>query len=90
MQQEPGTAAFYATNSKFLTRRLWGVGNTPPYFHHGQFTTMREAVLAHCGEAADSRLKFERLPAYDRDSIIEFLKTLRVLPRYSLPKEHLR
>jgi CxxC motif-containing protein (DUF1111 family) len=47
MQQEPGTAAFYATNSKFLTRRLWGVGNTPPYFHHGQFTTMREAILAH-------------------------------------------
>ena len=84
MQQEPGSAAFYATNSKFLTRRLWGVGNTPPYFHHGQFTTMREAILAHCGEADDSRLRFERLPAYERDSIIEFLKTLQVLPRYSV------
>lgn len=84
MQQEPGTPGFYTANSKFLTRRLWGVGNTPPYYHHGQFTTMREAVLAHCGEANDSRLRFERLSPYQRDSLIEFLKTLQVLPRYSV------
>jgi hypothetical protein len=82
MQQEPGTPGFYAPNSRFLTRRLWGIGNSPPYYHHGQFTTMREAVLAHCGEATDSRLRFEGLSPYERDGVIEFLKTLQVLPGY--------
>ena len=51
MQAKPGTEAFFAGNTKFLTRKLWGAANEPPYFHHGQFTTMREAILAHAGEA---------------------------------------
>ncbi len=67
-------------NSLFLTKRLWGCANEPPYFHHGLFTTLREAVLAHAGEALESRLRFEKLPAAERDSVIEFLKTLQVLP----------
>jgi hypothetical protein len=48
--------------------------------HHGKFTTMREAVLAHSGEALASRQAFEALSPYDRDCLIEFLKTLQVLP----------
>jgi cytochrome c peroxidase len=67
-------------NRKFLTKRLWGAANEPPYFHHGLFTTLREAVLAHSGEALDSRKKFEALSEDGRDSVIEFLKTLQVLP----------
>jgi CxxC motif-containing protein (DUF1111 family) len=86
MQQQPGTPEFFATNRKFLTRRLWGVANVPPYFHHGQFTTMREAVLAHSGESLESRLRFEHLTDYQRNSLIEFLKTLQVLPSYSVPR----
>ena len=84
MQQRPGTPEFFAANRKFLTRKLWGIANVPPYFHHGQFTTMREAVLAHSGEALDSRLRFELLSDYQRDSLIEFLKTLQVAPVYAL------
>ena len=75
-----GTEAFFAGNGKFLTRRLWGVGNSGPYMHHGSFTTMREAILAHSGEAIGSRSAFENLSNYDRDSIVEFLKSLQVLP----------
>lgn len=86
MQQTPGRPEFFAGNRKFLTRKLWDVGNVPPYFHHGQFTTMREAVLAHCGEALESRLAFEHLSEYQRDSVIEFLKTLRVIPEYKPAK----
>lgn len=86
MQRQPGTPEFYAGNRKFLTRRLWGIANVPLYFHHGQFTTMREAVLAHCGEALASRLAFERLGEYQRDSLIEFLKTLQVLPGYTIAR----
>ncbi len=80
MQHPPGSAAFCAGNSTFLTRKLWGVANEPPYFHHGQFTTLREAVLAHCGEALAARQEFAALPAHDQDALIEFLKTLQVLP----------
>ena len=42
---------------------------------------MREAVLAHAGEAEDSRRRFESLSTYDRDAIIEFLKSLQILPQ---------
>jgi cytochrome c peroxidase len=80
MQQPPGSNGFFAGNRKFVTRKLWGVANEPPYFHHGKFTTMREAILAHAGEALSSREAFEALSDYDRDSIIEFLKSLQVLP----------
>jgi hypothetical protein len=93
MNQPAGTAAFFAGNRKFLTRKLWGVANEPPYFHHGKFTTLREAVLAHSGEALASRTAFEALPAYDRDSVIEFLKSLQVLPpgvKHRVVDEHYR
>src|ERR1700730_13323492 len=78
--QPAGSPKFFAGNTKFITRKLWGVGNSGPYMHHGKFTTMREAILAHSGEALSSRQSFEALPAHDRDCTIEFLKTLQVLP----------
>jgi CxxC motif-containing protein (DUF1111 family) len=82
MQKNPltETAAFFAGNGRFITRKLWGVANEPPFFHHGQFTTLREAVLAHAGEARESRRQFETLPSEDQDRVIEFLKSLQVLP----------
>ena len=75
-----GSVEFFAGNGRFLTRRLWGAANEPPFFHHGKFSTMREAILAHYGEADASRLAFEALSDYERDAIVEFLKTLQVLP----------
>jgi len=80
-QNQPlGSAAFFAGNAKCLTRKLWGTANSGPFMHHGKFTTMREAVLAHSGEALASRQAFEALSPYEKDSLIEFLKTLQVLP----------
>jgi cytochrome c peroxidase len=67
-------------NCRFLTKRLWGAANEPPFFHHGLFTTLRRSVLAHDGEALESRLAFQALPKLDQDSLVEFLKTLQVLP----------
>jgi cytochrome c peroxidase len=80
MNQPAGTPQFFAGNRKFLTRKLWGSANEPPFFHHGQYTTIRQAVLAHAGEALAARTAFDALSAYDQDCIIEFLKTLQVLP----------
>ena len=67
-------------NCGFLTKRLWGAANEPPFFHHGLFTTLRRSVLAHAGEALGSRKAFEALAKLDQDSLIEFLKTLQLLP----------
>ena len=78
--QPPGSAAFFAGNRYFLTKRLWNVGSTPNHYHHGKFTTIRESILAHAGEAQSSKDNFANLSSYDQGSIIEFLKTLQVLP----------
>lgn len=80
MNQTPWTPKFREGNRRFLTKRLWGCANEPPYFHHGRFTTLREAVLAHSGEALRERQAFQALPSPDQDAVIEFLKTLQVLP----------
>jgi hypothetical protein len=81
MNQPPGSPAFFAGNSKFLTRKLWGIANQHSFGHHGLYTTMREVVLSHHGEAETSGAAFRALPKYDQDSIIEFLKSLQILPR---------
>jgi cytochrome c peroxidase len=80
MNQPAGSPGFFAGNAKFLTRKLWGTANEPPFFHHGLFTTLRQAVKAHDGEAKASRMAFEGLSQYEQDSVVEFLKTLQVLP----------
>ncbi len=72
-----GSLTFFAGNSKFLTRRLWAVGSKPNYFHHGQFTTIREAILNHFGEALQTQQAFTALSSYQQGTIIEFLKTLQ-------------
>lgn len=80
MNQPAGSPAFFAGNGRFLTRKLWGAYGKPNFYHHGQYTTMREAILAHAGEALAERQAFEALSVHERDCLIEFLKTLQVLP----------
>jgi hypothetical protein len=76
----PGTPGFFAGGREFLTKKLWGAANEPPYFHHGKFTTLRQAILAHAGEAQVVTDAFKALSKHEQDSVIEFLKTLQVLP----------
>ena len=93
MNQTPWTPKFRQGNRRFLTKRLWGAANEPPFFHHGLFTTLRQSILAHSGEALQSRREFEHSSEYDQDSLIEFLKTLQVLPpetRHVIVDEHFR
>lgn len=70
---EPGTHFF-------LTRKLWDVGNSAPYGHAGDLTTLTEAILVHGGEARVSRDTFGALSSEDQASIVSFLKSLQVLP----------
>ena len=76
----PGTPEFLAGNSQFLTKKLWGLANEPPFFHHGKFTTMRMAIEAHAGEAQATTDAWHVLSDHERNCIIEFLKTLQILP----------
>lgn len=67
----------FAPTDEFLTRRLWAVGNTAPYGHRGDVTTLDDVIRLHGGEATGSRLAYEDLPSVDRRSVIEFLKSLQ-------------
>ena len=67
-----GSSEFFAGNAKFLTRRLWAIGSKPNYFHHGQFTTIREAILNHFGEALSTQQAFSALGTYQQGAVIEF------------------
>ncbi|MFG0320714.1 MAG: thiol oxidoreductase [Planctomycetota bacterium JB042] len=80
MLAEPGSPEFFGGNGTFLTPRLWGVGGGSPYFHHGKFTTLREAIEAHAGEASGVMLQWHALPGEIQAKVIEFLKSLQVLP----------
>lgn len=65
---------------KFLTRKLWDAGNSDPYGHRGDLTTLTEAIHFHGGDARIQRNAFFDLPADDQAAVIEFLKTLVVVP----------
>lgn len=79
MHQAPGTPGFVAGNAMFLTRKLWGCANEPPYFHHGQYSTLRQAIEAHAGDASTVMLAYAALSPAEQDAIVEFLKTLCVV-----------
>jgi len=71
---------------QFLTRKLWDVGSTAPYGHRGDLTTITEAILHHAGEARPQRERFAALPEEAQAAIVEFLKTLQVLPPGAPPE----
>jgi hypothetical protein len=59
----------------FLTRKLWDAGNSGPYGHRGDLTTLTEAIWFHGGDARESRDTFFNLPAENQAQIIEYLKS---------------
>ncbi len=72
--------------NQFITRKLWDVGNSAPYGHRGDLTTITEAILHHAGEARPQRERFAALPNELQNEIVEFLKQLQVLPN-GAPRE---
>jgi CxxC motif-containing protein (DUF1111 family) len=72
-----------AAREEFLTKRLWGMANEPPYLHHGRALTITEAILLHGGEAQASRDTFAALAKDERGAVVRFLKTLQLLPKGS-------
>lgn len=66
----------FVARDVFMTAELWGVGNTAPYGHRGDLTTLDEVIRAHAGAARPAREAYEAAPEADRDAVIAFLKTL--------------
>lgn len=64
----------------FITRKLWDVGNSEPYGHRGDLSTIGEAIMHHAGEARPERTRFLNLPPQDQLALVDFLKTLQVVP----------
>lgn len=64
----------------FLTEKLWDVGSTGPWGHRGDQSSLNDAIQAHGGEASASRTAFNLLPQSDRDCVIEFLRSMQVVP----------
>ncbi|MBX7101670.1 MAG: hypothetical protein K1X89_28405 [Myxococcaceae bacterium] len=66
----------------FLTRPLWGLGDRGAgYLHDGRARTLGDAILAHGGEAAAARGRYQALAEVDRRAIDVFLTSLRRLPQ---------
>ena len=62
----------------FLTRKLWDVGNTAPYGHRGDISTITEAILLHGGEGRVARDAFEAASVADQKAVVAFLKSLQI------------
>jgi hypothetical protein len=71
---------------EFLTRPLWGLADTAPYLHDGRALTIPEAILAHGGEAAESRSAYETLPIEQQRDLHVFLLSLTRTPRLRVPR----
>lgn len=69
----------------YLTRRLWGVGSSGPYFHDGASPTLDDAIRRHGGEAAFARTAWEEAPDDERTALRVFLTALRRAPRVTVP-----
>lgn len=68
----------FVARDVFITAELWGIGSTAPYGHRGDLTTLDEVILAHGGEATDSRKAYAGLGENERQSIIAFLRSLEI------------
>lgn len=83
-QGRPGDAFEGNPGSEyFLTRKLWDVGNTAPYGHRGDISTITEAILYHGGEGRASRDAFATSSTQDQKALVAFLKSLQIVPQAS-------
>ena len=67
-------------SGQFLTESFRDVGNTARSGHRGDLTTITEVIEVHGGEARALRDAFMALSRTERNEVVEFLNSLRILP----------
>ncbi len=65
-----------ASGSEFRTAPLWGVSGRQFLLHDGRATSLKAAIMAHGGEAANVRNAFGRLRDRQREDLLVFLTSL--------------
>jgi CxxC motif-containing protein (DUF1111 family) len=65
-----------ATSVDWRTTPLWGLSLRQRFLHDGRATTIREAILAHGGNAGDARAAFRGLTEKEQADLLAFLSAL--------------
>jgi len=68
----------FVDRTVFMTAELWGLGDTGPYGHRNDITTLDEVILAHGGAAREARDLYADAPSDIRSDIIAYLRSLAV------------
>jgi CxxC motif-containing protein (DUF1111 family) len=71
-----GIAQGDAGMREMRTAPLWGLNVRTRFLHDGRAATLDDAVRGHAGEATVSRDRYQRLPAVQRQQLLDFLGTL--------------
>ncbi|MCG8421683.1 MAG: hypothetical protein MJE77_27500 [Proteobacteria bacterium] len=71
--------------SAYMTRRLWGLAHSSPYFHDGRAPVVDVAIRAHGGDAEHVRLEFEALSHAQKNQLRVFLMSMRRAAQLSVP-----
>lgn len=71
-----GIAQADAGIREIRTSPLWGLAASAPYLHDGRAPNLDQAVRVHEGEGAVAAGRYQRLPASQRDQLLEFLRSL--------------
>ncbi len=66
--------------ASFLTAKLWDINTSAPYGHRGDLSTITEAIIAHGGEASNSKEMFLALKSQEKESLVLFLQSLGASP----------
>lgn len=69
----------------YLTRPLWGLADSAPYFHDGSAATVDAAIARHNGEAGLAHDNWDDLSLDDRNALRLFLMSLRRPPGVQIP-----
>lgn len=76
LPERAGVEEGTASSTELRTPPLWGLARSAPYLHDGLADSIEAAILAHEGEAAESRQRFEALSTGDRAAMLDFLGSL--------------
>jgi hypothetical protein len=87
LAQGTDVAGLCIQSRMFLTRPLWGVGDTGPWLHDGRALTLLDAIKMHGGEAQPVIDAFNALSPADQQAVVTFLLSLQLpcLPSISCP-----
>jgi hypothetical protein len=65
-----------ATGSEWRTTPLWGLGFRTRFLHDGRALTLRDAIVAHGGEAQRVTRRFLELQQHEQEALYRFLQSL--------------